>query len=194
MDKVKSKKYMIITIILIVFVIIFIACYIFIKDIEKNNLSIITEDEWNMYTEPIFVTIDNWKDYVEIENGELRIKNTNVCGYLSITLKIKNTEDLFAEYTNEISEFKVLAGKIEPVEAEIVDEHFGFYNFNKIYEITTNDFECIEINSNLYSINLPENVWNDENYIIITKDGQEEKYYKNNYIESLSRNIEKNKL
>ena len=172
---------------------------------ETKGIKILTQEELSKYIKEIPITTDNWKDYVTMENkteeeedtfGEvigyinkhyLKIKGDNIYGYL--LLEVNFTDKTYND--NLKTNINVTSG--QETNLNVLD----IRNSDKTYNI--NDLQCTRLKGKLYTIDLPDDIWENNNEISIETsekyrenmhgDNEEIFITKNNYIEQLGRMI-----
>lgn len=180
MKQEKKKKRMIISIILLIIagIIIFIVCNAY-KKVELHKPKIISNEEFSQYITEIPVTTENWKEYFECKDitkeekdafGEvtgiakltqLKLKD-NIYGYLILKFKIDNNLTILnrneaiitvdKQYTN-INDFASLKNKSN--DKNVFD-----------FTISMNELNCIQVKGNLYKIDLPDDIWQDDGSVM----------------------------
>lgn len=179
-----KKKQIIIYIIILVIVGSIIGIISYNVGMNGNNNSkkedkkkIITQEELAKYTTELHITTDNWKDYIELEDKEEEQKDAfgdvtainkftylkfkdGIYGYLTMKYTIKNGEN---EKTTTFCN----------AHSNCVNDMFNnniSYNGDIMYcDFTTSqeEMKCIKIQSKVYTIDLPNDIWE------INSDGKE---------------------
>ena len=173
---------------------------------ETKETKTLTQEELSKYIKEIPITTDNWKDYVTIENKKVenkdqfgdvisytnqyytKIKENNIYGYL--LLKV-NWNDRVNE--NDSASIEVMSGRD-------TDIFIPFISTENVKTYTINDFQCIKLKGNLYTIDLPDDIWENNNQISVETSekyrenvqGNNEYIYitKDNYIEEFGEMVE----
>lgn len=212
----KSRKKKIVIILIILLIIASIVVFVVFNNrkraeetAKQNETKIISEEEFAQYTTEIPITTENWQDYMELEDvtkenknafGEVEniMKNTqiklkdNLYGYVVLEFNITN-KDLLSTTSND-STYII---EIYP-DGEFNSMRLKYRNEgNNVYDstLTINDLECIKAKGSVYTLDLPEELWQIENtmppnigkkcFYLGTKD-RYSIYYEDNYIEQLS--------
>lgn len=203
----KIKKTIILLIIFIIAVGIFFAVrQSRISPTEQIKSNIISEEEFAQYTTEIPITIENWKDYVDIQDideevkndfqevertnklTKLSLKNENIYGCIVLKLKIINAdttdnEQIVTLYNGNDSQAGLGMIMDKNKDKKIYDTRVGIDNI-----------QCIQATGNLYKVEIPEDKWQiDEKgneYFMISNGNTQgysgyNKYYKDNYLQNL---------
>lgn len=150
---------------------------------NKNDVITLTREQLAQYTTELPITIDNWKDYIELEDKEeenkdafgeitridkytsLKIKD-NICGYITIEYEI--TDKNLLEYpTNPTQTVTIESGKSSNNYINFITDKNNDKSITKDRTFTINYMKCNRIKGKLYTIDLPDDIWGNQNKIII---------------------------
>lgn len=185
---------------------------------KDNAKKIITQEELAKYTTELPITTDNWKDYIELEDKEeeqkdafgeitridkytsLKMKDNNVYGYITIQYEITN-KNLLAFPNDPTQTTTIYNGNSSYMYINFINDKNNNKSITKDKTFTINDMKCNRIKGKLYTIDLPNNIWQvDEQgkeYITIelTENSKKtymedtKKIYKDTYIKDLGQMI-----
>lgn len=216
MKKTRRKKMIVFFILLLIAIIVFVAI-VYIR--RNNSAKTISQEELSQYKTEIQITDNNWKDYIVVEDVKNETRNefgevesiTNgtqiklkddICGYLVLKLKVTNPDKWNPYIKNEEQTVAIIGGtdysdSINQIRVMIEeDTEDGIKTINKKFSI--DDIECVQVKGYLYTINLPETIWNTDNlgnqYIYVEDGDTKTMFFKEddprsgnfNYIKTLS--------
>ena len=142
----------------------------------ENDIKTLTQEEFSKYIKEIPVTTDNWKEYVTIESKEkqnfdsfgevtrtyyqpyAKIEDNNVYGYLLLEVKVISSDIMLNDGFTDTNIISVTSGR---------DSEIYIPNHKDNAMCTANDLQCTRIKGNLYTIDLPEDIWGTKGEIII---------------------------
>ena len=220
MKKERRKRRIILFIIAIV--IIAVICGISIIQQNSRKLKEYSMQELEQYKTELSITTENWKDYIVIEDieteskdafGKVTSKNEssiirlkeNICGYAILRFKTQkgvfdNEQVVTLVGGRDDKDYGIGTGQLHMQGKSRTEVDISIYN----NRYTINDIECIEVIGYLYTIDIPDNLWQ-KNYnfdnkesIILTDNGSrrmlfkeidtelEEQGFDTNYIKVLS--------
>lgn len=165
---------------IVVFIILLILIIGWLVLVSKDNYKtkVISQEELEQYKKEISITKDNWKDYIVTEDTRTEIKDAfgkvtnihegtmlklkdNICGYIILKVKVNN-KDLAYLNTDEQQIVTIIGGSDDKNYNQLrtsvktrTDKDIEIYN----NRYTLNDLECIEVMGYLYTIDLPDNIW-----------------------------------
>ena len=207
MKKSKRKKLIIFLIILIIAVgVFFVIRQIKISPTEQIQRNVMTEEEFAQYITEIPITIENWRDYVDIQEVEeevknnlqevertnkltkISLKNENIYGCIVLKLKIINATTTDNEQIVTLYNGNDIQAGMSMIRDKNEDE--------KIYDtrVGIDNIQCIQATGILYKVEIPEDIWQiDENgkeYFMISNGSIQGHsgyniYYKDNYLQIL---------
>ena len=207
MKKSKRKKLIIFLIILIIAVgVFFVIRQIKISPTEQIQRNVMTEEEFAQYITEIPITIENWRDYVDIQDVEeevkndlqevertnkltkISLKNENIYGCIVLKLKIINADTTDNEQIVTLYNGNDIQAGMSMIRDKNEDE--------KIYDtrVGIDNIQCIQATGILYKVEIPEDIWQiDENgkeYFMISNGSIQGHsgyniYYKDNYLQIL---------
>lgn len=207
MKKSKRKKLIIFLIILIIAVgVFFVIRQIKISPTEQIQRNVMTEEEFAQYITEIPITIENWRDYVDIQDVEeevkndlqevertnkltkISLKNENIYGCIVLKLKIINATTTDNEQIVTLYNGNDIQAGMSMIRDKNEDE--------KIYDtrVGIDNIQCIQATGILYKVEIPEDIWQiDENgkeYFMISNGSIQGHsgyniYYKDNYLQIL---------
>lgn len=159
---------------------------------NKNDVITLTQEQLAQYTTELPITIDNWKDYIELEDKEeenkdafgeitridkytsLKIKD-NIFGYITIEYEI--TDKNLLEYpTSPTQTVTIASGESSNNYINFITDKNNGKSITKDRTFTINYMKCNRIKGKLYTIDLPDDIWGTQNEIIIETS---EKYREN---------------
>lgn len=132
---------------------------------EKNTVKVMSQEEFSQYITEIPITTENWKNYFEYEYKKVEnkdafgeIKSTsyephlklkdNMYGY--VVLQIEINSDLYSNYEYKRDLIINSNDTILPM---------ADFRLKSGATITMNDIICTKTKGNLYTLNLPEDIW-----------------------------------
>lgn len=200
----RRKKSILITLLIVAMLIIGLLIYIKCNEsgYNKNELKIISREEFSQYTTEIPITIENWKDYIDLEDVSDEHKNdfgeiTNI--YKNTKLKLK--DNMYGYMILEI-EYTNYSGRPSNKTIIISPNYFYSAAHNKSseknvydYTITTEEFnnlKCLKAVGKVYTLNLPQDIWQTANgekqfSFRLGNSNSYRTYYEDTYLSDLSR-------
>lgn len=217
MKQEQKKKRRIKVIVLLAIVIIAVVVLVCIRNTRTNNNyknTIISQEQFSQYITEIPITIENWQDYISLEDIEEQNKDAfgeikNI--YKVSRLKLKDNVD----YGYVV--FKLKINKDQLVRTDISDEVIvtirgNYENSGTIYlaglkdknadekitdnTMNINNFQCIQVKGSVYNIKIPEELWQTdigtgEQYINVGNENEYTTHWKNNLIINLTNEAER---
>lgn len=164
---------------------------------EKNTVKSISQEEFSQYiAEEIPITTENWKNYFEYEYKETENKDAfgevisttydptlklkdNMYGY--VVLQIEINSDLYSNYEYKRDLIINSNDTILPM---------ADFRLKSGATITMNDIICTKAKGNLYTLNLPEDIWqidetNGKRYFNVGTEYDCTPYWEDTYISQL---------
>ena len=169
MKKSKRKKIIIFIIILIIAVGLFFVVrqsrISRTSPTEQSKIRVMTEEEFAQYTTEIPITTENWKNYFDYEYKKVENKDAfgeiistkyephlklkdNIYGYAVLQIEINN--NLYSDY-----EYK----KDLIIGSNDTTLPMADFRLKSGATITMNDITCTKAKGSLYTLNLPEDIW-----------------------------------
>lgn len=183
-------------IILFIIALVIIAIVYGISIIQKNSREIkqYSMQELEQYKTELSITTENWKDYIVIEDIETESKDAfgkvtnkyessiirlkeNICGYA--ILKFKTNSSINREQIVTLIGGKDYKDNTYQLHMDGKTRREGDISiYNNRY--TINDIECIEVIGYLYTIDIPDNLWQIDSFNNNKKECIRLSHYKNN--------------
>lgn len=187
---------------------------------KDNEKKIVTQEQLAQYTTELPITIDNWKNYIELEDKEeeqkdafgeitriekytsLKMKDNNVYGYITIEYEITDKNLLeYPDYPTQTT--TIYNGNSSYRYINFITDKNNNKSITKDRTFTINDMKCNRIKGKLYTIELPDDIWetnsDGKKYITIEPSekykqnvkGDNEYYtiHKDTYLEDLGRMV-----
>lgn len=203
MKQEQKKKRIIKFIVLVTIVIIAVIIFVCIRNTRTTNnyeKKIISQEQFSQYITEIPITIENWQDYIFLENVET--ENKDAFGDIQSTaitthFKLKNDN----MYSNVV--LKISVNNKEMI-INNIDNHYTSYYYTptysiqdkntdeKIYDytITEKDFKCIDTKGSVYIIDIPNELWQTDIgdgklYINVGDKDKYTTYWKDTYMQTL---------
>ena len=200
MKKSKRKKIIIFIIILIIAVGLFFVVrqsrISRTSPTEQSKIRVMTEEEFAQYTTEIPITTENWKNYFDYEYKKVENKDAfgeiistkyephlklkdNIYGYAVLQIEINN--NLYSDY-----EYK----KDLIIGSNDTTLPMADFRLKSGATITMNDITCTKAKGSLYTLNLPEDIWqidetDGKRYFNIGTENSYTIYKEDNYINQL---------
>ena len=200
MKKSKRKKIIIFIIILIIDVGLFFVVrqsrISRTSPTEQSKIRVMTEEEFAQYTTEIPITTENWKNYFDYEYKKVENKDAfgeiistkyephlklkdNIYGYAVLQIEINN--NLYSDY-----EYK----KDLIIGSNDTTLPMADFRLKSGATITMNDITCTKAKGSLYTLNLPEDIWqidetDGKRYFNIGTENSYTIYKEDNYINQL---------
>ena len=200
MKKSKRKKIIIFIIILIIAVGLFFVVrqsrISRTSPTEQSKIRVMTEEEFAQYTTEIPITTENWKNYFDYEYKKVENKDAfgeiiitkyephlklkdNIYGYAVLQIEINN--NLYSDY-----EYK----KDLIIGSNDTTLPMADFRLKSGATITMNDITCTKAKGSLYTLNLPEDIWqidetDGKRYFNIGTENSYTIYKEDNYINKL---------
>ena len=200
MKKSKRKKIIIFIIILIIAVGLFFVVrqsrISRTSPTEQSKIRVMTEEEFAQYTTEIPITTENWKNYFDYEYKKVENKDAfgeiistkyephlklkdNMYGYVVLQIEINN--NLYSDY-----EYK----KDLIIGSNDTTLPMADFRLKSGATITMNDITCTKAKGSLYTLNLPEDIWqidetDGKRYFNIGTENSYTIYKEDNYINQL---------
>lgn len=172
--KKRRKKTIFIT--LLILAILIIGWFIYIKyNANKYNedLKIISREEFSQYTTEIPITIENWKNYIDLEDVSEEQKNDfGEVTIISKRTKLKLKDNMYGymileiEYTNSSGKPYTRTIRISPYDTYSAEHNKSSEKNIYDYTITTEEFnnlKCVKAIGKVYTLNLPQDIWQTKN-------------------------------
>lgn len=200
MKKSKRKKIIIFIIILIIAVGLFFVVrqsrISRTSPTEQSKIRVMTEEEFAQYTTEIPITTENWKNYFDYEYKKVENKDAfgeiistkyephlklkdNIYGYAVLQIEINNNLYSDFEYKKDL-----IIGSNDTT-LPMAD-----FRLKSGATITMNDIICTKAKGSLYTLNLPEDIWqidetDGKRYFNIGTENSYTIYKEDNYINQL---------
>ena len=124
---------------------------------KEHEIKIISKEEFSQYITEIPITTENWKDYITIE-CETK-ENKNEFGEITSTTEhwnFKLKENMYGYAILKVKHNNINTEIVHTIKSSTTPLGIQLKN-NTTPDI--NDMECLQAKGSLYTLNLPEDIW-----------------------------------
>ena len=132
---------------------------------EKNTVKVISQEEFSQYITEIPITTENWKNYFEYEYR--KVENKDAFGEItSISYEphLKLKDNMYGYVVLQVEINSNLYNNYEYKQNLIISSNdtilpMADFRLKSNVTITINDIICTKAKGSLYTLNLPEDIW-----------------------------------
>lgn len=163
---------------------------------EKNTVKVISQEEFSQYITEIPITTENWKNYFEYEYR--KVENKDAFGEItSISYEphLKLKDNMYGYVVLQVEINSNLYNNYEYKQNLIISSNdtilpMADFRLKSGATITMNDITCTKAKGSLYTLNLPEDIWqidetDGKRYFNIGTENNYETYKEDSYINRL---------